>query len=156
MMIEEKVKSTILDDIEAYEIGGEIYEVSPPSCATIIEMSAMASKLPQIVIDEGTDVLSSVLKYGKDSGGIVDIATLLILGSSGKVERKKFLFFERKVDRFGKLRSKLVNESPKRLEQIIGDILVKSEIDIFFRITTSLREANILTPTGGVVTASGQ
>lgn len=150
-MIESKVSDTILEEKFTYEICGESYEVSPPSCGTIIEMSKLVSELPVIDIGEETQVISVVLKHAKDCGNILAVAALLILGYNGKKGKrdKKFLFFKWKeqYDKYTYLQDKLKALPPKKIESIIGEILIKSEIDVFFYITTSLKEANILKAT---------
>ena len=159
-MIEQKVADTILSKELSYEIGGEIYKVSPPSCGTIIELSALASGLPEMTIKKDDDVLALILKHAKDCGAILDVASLLVLGYNGKtgVRNKKILFFnvKQEYDRFSELKERMRAKSPRFVENLIGEILIRSEVDIFFQITTSLKEANILKPTKGVVTASGR
>lgn len=144
-MIESRIVDTILDGKKEVELGGVTYEVAPLSMRTLYKLSALVSELPVIdVADE--DFITLVIRHAKDCTILDDIAALLIVGYDGMKKRRIF-----GKTLFRKVRDKVGSERPKKIEKILASILQDSDIESFFRITTSLKDANILTPTGEVV-----
>lgn len=140
-MIERKVADTILESKKKVELGGVIYEVAPPSMNTLYELSAMVSGLPMIDVDK-EDVITLVIRHAKDCRILNDIVALLIVGYRGMKKRKLF-----GKNPFEQVRERIGNERPRLVEGVLSGILKDSDIESFFRITTFLREVNLLNPT---------
>ena len=125
-------------------------------------MSEIISTLPQVDDVPKDKIVFSALHHAKDFKQLGDIVAVLILGAKGltetvtrKVVKKRFFGLIKSekeeiitIDRKAEL-SKLVldNIRPSVMLNIIVRRLNDLEIGDFFGITTSLAEANILSPT---------
>lgn len=158
--IESKVADAILErKIAEIEIEGTVYEIAPPSIATLILVSEIVSEFPAVRQD--VDQITSVLYHAKDFRGLGDLVAVLILGAKNLTEtrtiRKKIfgLTVHRKhvvIDKRAELgKALLENMRPSVLLEVIVKRLIDLEVGDFFGITTSLTEANILKPTKEVV-----
>lgn len=157
--IEQIVASAILQKaIGSIEIDGKVYNIAPPSTATLILISEIISTLPIVENVEKDKRVYSALHYAKDFRALGDIAAILILGANHLTEEReipqgKILgIIPRKpkkvmVDVKSELARKLLEISPSTLYDCILKRLKDMEIASFFVITTSLSEANILKPT---------
>lgn len=162
LTIEQRVASAILQKpIGSIEIDGRVYNIAPPSTATLILISEIVSTLP--IVDKSKvgkdEIVYAALHYAKDYKPLGDIAAVLILGANHLTEereipRKKILgIIPRKpqkviVDVKSELAGKLLgNVRPTVLYECVLRRLQDMEIADFFVITTSLSEANILKPT---------
>lgn len=161
--IESKVAAAILEKpIATIELEGVKYNIAPPSISTLILVSEIISTLPQVNDVPKDKIVYSALHYAKDFKQLGDIVAVLILGAKGltetvarKVVKKRFFGLIKSekeeiitIDRKAEL-SKLVldNIRPSVMLNIIIRRLNDLEIGDFFGITTSLAEANILSPT---------
>lgn len=165
--IEQEVSAAILQkSIASIEIDGKVYDVAPPSIATLILVSEIVSTLPVVESVPKEQVLYSVLRHARDFRPLGEIAAVLILGAKGLqgtidvVEEKTRLWgllrtkkhVSRPVDLKAELADKILNGvRPSVLFKLIVARLNKMEVLDFFAITTSLSEANILRPTKEVV-----
>lgn len=165
--IENSVAAAILEkSIGSINIDGVIYEIAPPSTATLILISEIVSTLPVVNKVPAEDIVTSVLHYAQYYRPIGDIAAILILGAKNLIEErivtheKRYLFglIRRKTETVIKVDKKaelakiiLENVRPTTLFNVIVQRLQDMEIGSFFAITTSLSEANILKPTKEVV-----
>lgn len=166
--IEKKVADTILQKSKTVEIGGETYEVAPPSTATLILVSKEVAMLPPIEVNKETDILTETLRIAKDCSFLGDIIAILILGANRITEKKRVVkkrFFglikdvsDITVNRQKELADLLLrHKSPKELNELTAHLLSGMEIGDFFGLTTSLIEINLTKPTKEVeTTASGQ
>lgn len=157
--IEQIVASAILQKaIGRIEIDGKVYNIAPPSTATLILISEIISTLPIVENVEKDKRVYSALHYAKDFRALGDIAAILILGANHLTEEReipqgKILgIIPRKpkkvmVDVKSELARKLLEIRPSTLYDCILKRLKDMEIANFFVITTSLSEANILKPT---------
>lgn len=158
--IESRVAAAILERATgAIEIDGQSYEIAPPTIATLILVSEIVSTLP--IVENTTDNemrTYSVLHHAKNFKALGDIAAVLILGAKHcnepiQAEKKNrfFRLFSRKrktTTRRQELAQKILeNVRPSTLFDCIIRRLKDNEVGIFFLITTSLSEANILKPT---------
>ena len=68
--IESKVAATILQQPIEVNIGSEVYNVAPPSVATLILASEAAARMPQISLDENKiiDEALAVARYCRPIG----------------------------------------------------------------------------------------
>ena len=161
--IESKVAAAILEKpIATIELKGVKYNIAPPSISTLILVSEIISTLPQVDDVPKDKIVFSALHHAKDFKQLGDIVAVLILGAKGltetvtrKVVKKRFFGLIKSekeeiitIDRKAEL-SKLVldNIRPSVMLNIIVRRLNDLEIGDFFGITTSLAEANILSPT---------
>lgn len=157
--IEEKVAETILQDSEKIKIGKKTYEVRPASVATLIQVSKLITKLPDVKLDmeKDEDILIGSLMIANKCEIIGQIAATLILGAnkptltpSALKKVLKWLKISFK-DKHEKLGEKILYEfSPKQIHELIISMLSRMELSFFFAITTSLFDINILRKTKGV------
>lgn len=162
--IESRVAAAILEKpLGQIKIGDHEYKLGSPSLATLILVSEIISTLPIVKNTEDDEKkIYSVLHYAKDFKAIADIAAILILGAKNLTETrektitKKYLFglVKRKIktkeiiDKKAELSKEiLLNVSPHELFETLIKRLRENEVGYFFVITTSLSEANLLTPT---------
>lgn len=158
--IERKVADTILQQSRQIEVNGVVYDVAPPSVATLILVSALAAELPNVELNP-EDILKESLFVAKDCQVLGDIVAVMILGAKGITQtrriKKKRCFglwsvtTEVEVNRQNELAEVIrQNLSPKQLSNLIGELLVGMEISDFFGLTTSLISVNLVRETRGV------
>lgn len=158
--IEQRVASAILEKkIGNIEIDGRVYDIAPPSTATLILVSEIVSTLPIVEKVPKDKILYSALHFAKDYRPLGEICAILILGANHLVEEREIPqgrilgIIPRKpkkikVDVKSELSEKLLNHiRPSVLYDCVIQRLNDMEIASFFVITTSLSEANILKPT---------
>jgi hypothetical protein len=147
--LETKTANAILQQPVEVQIGEKTYQVAPPSIATLILASSAISKLPQLKLDS-ENIASESLYIAKDCGALGEIVAILILGAKGLEEEKKTFFGLKraKVDRKSILASEILAElTPKRLSEILGEMLAGMDLAFFFATITSLTEINLLRKT---------
>lgn len=83
--IEKKVAATVLQKPIEETIGGEIYQIAPPSCATIILASELVAQLPVLQLNP-ENIASETLYVAKDCRVLGDVLAVLILGAKGLKE----------------------------------------------------------------------
>lgn len=155
--IEQFVAETILQDSTVINIAGKDYNVAPPSVATLIEASALISRIPDMIIDEDKDIMSSVLANAHKCNFLGDLAAVLILGKRNLKGVKKSLFglLKRPVDN-KEILSKIILEQldAEELQRLIVELLQRMKVSFFFSTTIFLKEVNLTKPTKKT-TASG-
>lgn len=160
--IEQKVSRAILEKpVGEIEIEGRVYQIAPPSIATLIEVSEVVSTLPIVESVAQEKVFITSLRYAKGFRPLGDIAAILILGAKNLKETKTIRTRKKKfgipygwreetkeIDRKAEL-SKLILENVR--PTVLFDCVVKRlqdmEITSFFAIITSLAGANLIEPT---------
>lgn len=161
--IESKVASAILErPIATIEIEGAKYDIAPPSVATLILLSEIASGLPTVEPVSKDKIVYSVLRNAKKYRLLGDLLAVLILGAKGltetttrkvvksrlfgliKTEKEETVTIDKKAELSKIL---LENVRPSILFNLIVKRLNEMEIGDFFGITTSLSEVNLLKPT---------
>ncbi len=166
--IEKQVVEAILQKPKEIRIGQDIYQVAPPTTATLIMASELISQLPKWKLDN-EKILSESLCIAKDCSFLGDILAVLILGAKGvrgtkEVIRKHFfgLIKEKttvETDLVAPLSKKLLEElSPAELNEMMAELFRMMQIADFFGLTTSLLEINLLRRTRevGETIASGR
>lgn len=163
--IESKVAAAILQQPMEVTVGEQVYQVAPPSVATLILASEAAGRMPQISLnpEKIIDETLSVAKYCRPMGEFVAI---LILGAKClKEEHTKEIEEERERRVFGfrcgykkvrrrervdikrALADRLLEElSPRELYELTARLLQQMQIGDFFGISTFLIETNLLRP----------
>jgi len=145
MTIESKVAKTILQRGHEVKVGKKVYQVAPPSTATLILVSELVAQMPQINLDEN-DVINESLRIAKDCKVIGDIVAVLILGAKKSQGRKSRFFglIQGDGDKQMKLASALLYDlRPIELSQLIQKLLVEMEISFFFSTSTFLGGINL-------------
>lgn len=167
--IEQQVADVILGrEISSIEINGEVYNVAPPSIATLIMASEIISTLPVVEPISSEDeeksqkIFREVLKSAKDFKALGELSAVLILGAKGlyeetiiEVPTKRFFGLLRgkkriskAIDKKARLAKAILEEmTPSKLFDLLLNRINGLEIGNFFAITTSLSEVNILKPT---------
>lgn len=173
--IETKVAKTVLQQPEEVIIGDTVYQVAPPSSATLILMSEAASRMPQVKLDADR-IVDEVLAMAQDCRPMGEFVAIMILGAKNLTERKKVpvktekrRFFglvkfvkeheaDKVIDQKTILAKKLLEDiEPRELHSLAARLLQRMQIADFFGLTTFLIETNLLRQTREVVTtASGQ
>jgi hypothetical protein len=170
MEIENRVADTILQKPYKVEVGGVTYEVAPPSIATLVIVSSLVAKLPQVNLNE-KNILLETLKVAKDCSLLGDIVATLILGADN-LEEEKVIVQKRcfgiireevkiKIDNQHILSDKILKKlTPRQVNNTTIEILNRMEVGDFFGLTASLIEVNLTKPTKQVgiaeMTVSGQ
>lgn len=170
MEVQEQVADTILQKPYKVKIGGATYEVAPPSIATLVIVSSLIAKLPQVNLNE-KNVLLETLRVAKDCSLLGDIVATLILGADNLEEervivQKRYFGIIReevkiKIDNQHILSDEILKKlTPRQVNNTTIDILNRMEVGDFFGLTASLIEVNLTKPTKqvGIVetTVSGQ
>lgn len=174
--IESKVADAILQQPIQVTAGGEVYNVAPPSVATLILASEAAARMPQMKLDKDR-IIEDTLAVARYCRPIGEFAAVLILGAKGlkgtrEVEERmprRVLGFIRcghrtvaravEYDAKAELAERLLEDlSPKELYQLIARMLQQMQVGDFFGVTTFLTEINLIRPTkvDGKTTASGR
>lgn len=149
--VEQQVASAILQkEDQVIEVGGRKYYFGKPSVATIIEISALISRLPDVRTDiKDSDISVEVLRVAKDSKVLGEIVAMLILGAKKVKEEKgrRWWNFKRRSD-FSFLSENILLElDAAELSSIIIENLTNLRLGNFFAITASLAGANAIKPT---------
>lgn len=153
-----------------FTIDGREYTIDRPRVRTLITVSELISRLPEVNVGVETTekMVMESLRAAKDCDILGDIAAVLILGAKHLTEEReivrKALFglirYKKTVviDARKELADKLLLElGCDELKSLITECLVHLQTPSFFALITSLYEVNLLKPTGEVkTTASGQ
>jgi len=157
--IEKLVCDTLLQNYQEITVNGRKFRVSPPTVATLIEVSKYISQIPDIKVSDDGYMLFEVLSSAKDCECFGDITAILILGKKNLVTKKRYLFglITRERNNQKKLASELINNlSAEDLNGLILEIFKTLRVDFFFSISTFLRDINQLKRTKEEMTVSGQ
>lgn len=148
-MIEQKVAEAILQKPIKIKVGGQAYNVAPPSLATLILVSEEVSTIPKLNIDTENIALESIAnaKYAKV---LTKCIAIMILGAK-KIKGDRGLFKKKNVEVLSN--EILENTQPKEVSELFGKLLKGLQVDFFFGTLISLTEINLLK---AKTTASGQ
>lgn len=159
--MEEKVAQTLLEEPTTVTIGGEAYQVAPPSIFTLVRASKYISKIPTDTISEG-NIFGSIIHNAEDYENIAWAISVIVLGNDfTEVETyPKWQFWKRKksVTKGENLVKKLMKTPITEVTDAFFKVLGQIDIRAFFVITTSLKGMMITKPTKEVeteMTASG-
>lgn len=152
--IEQKVSETVLQKKHNVVIGGATYEVAPPSIATLILVSELVTRMPDYEPDREY-ILRDALVVAKDCKVLGEIVAVLVLGADGLIQERKetktYLFGAIKKEKTVSFDAKacisntvLHQMSPKKVNEMVIDLLETMEIADFFQLTASLREVNLI------------
>lgn len=152
--LESKTSEAILETPKQVTIGGKVYEVAPPTMATLIEVSKYISSLPEINIENEDKIIHEALANASECEYLGDLAAILILG------KKKIKPYEVKSRKYGiipqkktvypqqELSTEILDElSPKNIFTLILSILNDMEVGFFLQTTIFLRDVNLLRKT---------
>lgn len=163
--VQAKAAATILErKLAQVKIGDGTYAIAPPSIATLIMLSEIASGLPKAGEVKAENILQWVVSNAKDYSALGELAAVLVLGAKaimedeelGQQDGKKGVsaLFNRpstQSPKRGTLRQEMAKKilrevSPAQLSEIIAKSFGSLELGDFFGITTSLGAVSILTP----------
>ncbi|MCM1168896.1 MAG: hypothetical protein NC324_03060 [Bacteroides sp.] len=173
--METKVAETILQRPEEIQIGERTYRVAPPSVATLILASEVASRMPQVKMNP-EDAMNETLANARFCRPLGEFVAVLILGAKGIKEEREIEekihreWYKRRwrrkgekklveVDVKAELADYLLKElSPRELYELTASLLQRMQVGDFFGLTTFLIETNLTRPTKVVseTTASGR
>lgn len=158
--IRKKTAEAILETPTRVKVGEKEYEVAPPTCATLIEVSRRMPDVP--LVETMGDMVNEVLASARDSRPIFEIVAVLILGAKEvrrgeKVKVGKWPFRQTK-SRLELLTEELMDEcSPSEIKAMCAEILSRMEVKDFFEFTASLQEVSLIQMTREAETiVSGQ
>ena len=159
--MEEKVAQTLLEEPTTATIGGEAYQVAPPSIFTLVRASKYISKIPTDTINE-TNILGSIIHNAEEYENIAWAISVIVLGDDFTeiVTYPKWQFWRKnKSVTKGELLAKKLMKAPiNEVSAAFFKVLGQMDIRPFFVITTSLKGMMITKPTKEVeneMTASG-
>jgi len=159
--MEEQVAQTLLEEPTTVTIGGEAYQVAPPSIFTLVRASKYISKIPTDTISEG-NILGSIIHNAEEYENIAWAISVILLGKDFTqiVTYPKWQFWRKKknVTKGELLAKKLINTPITEVSATFFKVLGQIDIRAFFVITTSLKGMMITKPTKEVeteTTASG-
>ena len=178
--LEEQVASTILQAStigKTITINGEEYEITDPTPATLMMVSAEVSNMPKVNRDS-ENILVEVLRTAKDSVPIIGrIAAILLLGAK-RISQHREITVEETKKRWSWRKFRFVKETTisskgwemdylahrittdltiSTISDFISKRLGEMQVGDFFGLTTSLSAVNILKQTKEVEeTAHGE
>lgn len=151
--VEVKVTDTILEKAITVQVGSKTYEVAPPTIATLILASEAVSRIPKFTLDP-EKLVQECFCIARHTRFLGEIAAILILGAQrselrvkpaqrGVFSRLRALF-SRRTQKEQLTDEILLNLSPKKLFEVITQVLTTLELSDFFGLTTFLTEINLL------------
>lgn len=148
---EEKVSNVVLQkEVEIRLQTGKVLKVKQPTLATLIEASALVSKMPKEVLENGKRLGIEALRIAKECEVIADILAVMVCGSSKKT--KVLQRIRRRM-----LREKFMySYQPVELQELLKNVLGDLQLVDFFVLTVSLQEVNVTKPTETETAQSGQ
>lgn len=152
--VEVKVTDTILEKAITVQVGSKTYEVAPPTIATLILASEAVSRIPKFTLDP-EKLVQECFCIARHTRFLGEIAAILILGAQrselrvkpaqrGVFSRLRALFSRRRTQKEQLTDEILLNLSPKKLFEVITQVLTTLELSDFFGLTTFLTEINLL------------
>lgn len=152
--VEVKVTDTILEKAITVKVGSKTYEVAPPTIATLILASEAVSRIPKFTLDP-EKLVQECFCIARHTRFLGEIAAILILGAQrselrvkpaqrGVFSRLRALFSRRRTQKEQLTDEILLNLSPKKLFEVITQVLTTLELSDFFGLTTFLTEINLL------------
>ena len=148
--MEEQVAQTLLEEPTTVTIGGEAYQVAPPSIFTLVRASKYISKIPTDTISEG-NILGSIIHNAEEYENIAWAISVILLGKDFTqiVTYPKWQFWRKKknVTKGELLAKKLINTPITEVSAAFFKVLGQIDIRAFFVITTSLKGMMITKPT---------
>ena len=155
--VEVKVTDTILEKAITVQVGSKTYEVAPPTIATLILASEAVSRIPKFTLDP-EKLVQECFCIARHTRFLGEIAAILILGAQrselrvkpaqrGVFSRLRALFSRRRTQKEQLTDEILLNLSPKKLFEVITQVLTTLEMSDFFGVATCLTESKLLRQT---------
>ncbi|MEB3041267.1 hypothetical protein [Capnocytophaga gingivalis] len=148
--MEEKVAQTLLEEPTTIIIGGEAYQVAPPSIITLVRASKYISKIPADTIDE-EHIFGSIVHKAEDYENIAWAVAVILLGNrfTETVRPRFWQFWKRKenVTQGEILANKLTKAPMSEISEAFFKVIGQMDIRSFFVISTSLKGMMITKPT---------
>lgn len=155
--VEPKAEESTQAERSEIQIGERKYQIAPASVSTIIEVSELVAKLPQVELDIQRGTFDSLL-IAKECKVLGDIVAVLVFGvdrickEQRTVPSKPHWWSKEttktiEVDAKAELAKQALSMGPANLNETIVYLLSKMELNAFFALTSSLIEVNMLRPT---------
>ena len=148
--MEEKVAQTLLEEPTTIIIGGEAYQVAPPSIITLVRASKYISKIPSDTIDE-EQIFGSIVHKAEDYENIAWAVAVIILGNrfTETVRPPFWQFWKRKknITQGEVLANKLTKAPVSEISEAFFKVIGQMDIRSFFAVSTSLKGMMITKPT---------
>lgn len=139
MTVTEKIAKSFLEEGTDIKIGNKPYHIPPPTIRTLIKVSGLSSKIPEISADSNS-IMDETLRVAKDCEVLGDILATFILGGAYKPKWYN--------NKYKKLRDKILDETtPLEYASSLATCLKEGELGHFFQIITILSGVNIIKPT---------
>ena len=148
--MEEKVAQTLLEEPTTIIIGGEAYQVAPPSIITLVRAAKYISKIPAKTIDEN-NIFGSIVDKAEDYENIAWAVAVILLGNrfTDTVRPPFWQFWKRKknITQGEILANKLTKAPVSEISEAFFKVIGQMDIRSFFVISTSLKGMMITKPT---------
>ena len=165
--METRTAETILQEGQSVKIGDKTYTIAPPTIGTLIRVSEILGRVPELDIDENVspeERAIQTLRKAQNFGVIPELYATLILGNKRINETEKV---RRNGRKWGKkeerkmvdiLADQIRDEvSPTELQKTIPFLLSTLQLTDFFVLITFLNEISLTKPTKVIkTTVSGQ
>lgn len=148
MTIEQQTAAAMLQQPVSIILGGERYEVKPPTLATLIQASSIVSTMPRV--DPKASVVDAVLGQAKDFKRIGELFALLILGCEEAMQPVKAHWWsKRPFATRGELLGTVImlHATPKEAQEAMMQVLQGMDLSSFFALTTFLGGLTVTKPT---------
>lgn len=154
--VETKVKDAVLQESRKVKVGDREYDAPVPTLGTLLMVSSLISKIPDIPDSNSTAV---VVGSASCSDAIAEIAATLILGAKSikkagnRPFRKLLAAITHSPTPLDALKEDILdNYSAHDALDLILSLLGNARLPDFFVLTTFLREASLTKPTKVVKT----
>lgn len=140
--IERKVAETILQQPKKLKIGDMEYTLSKMTFATIVEMSAAVSELPDDISESKDNPVVASLRYGRGYASAPSVLAVAMVSSIWlMLGRFGSLVFRAKVRR--KTRKLAARHKSSELNEAAQRLMADTELAHFFALTTFLAGINM-------------
>ena len=139
---ERKVAETILHQPKRIQIGGKNYRTAKITFASVVEVSAVISEIPDSITSGEENLVITTLKNAKDYDGAPKvIATMMCDTRLMLLGRFGHWMFHRRVSRLSK--RLMVSHTPNELNVAAQTLIKDTEIADFFSLSTFLAGINM-------------
>lgn len=152
--VEHTIEQALLQEPSVVEVGGQTYDVAPPSMATLIKVSALVSEMPKIDTSN-EDFIGEILRVAKDCRVVGEIIATVILGAKRIRDFKRGVLSASRSELQKLTEALLYEKTPQELHDLLARLITsKMDVVFFSNIITSLSAVNMSKPTK--TTAPGQ
>ena len=164
--VEQKVAATLLEKKINVRVGTVVHEAPAPTLGTLVMVSELIADLPELDTKEDVAAIFRNIRQGRK---IARICAIFILGAKA-VKNPVPVSFEAKLRRWLRFQFSPVTAvdvltdeilescTNADISRIVAHLVDASNLDVFFELSTFLKEVNLTKPTKveEKTTASGQ